>query len=71
MKISAVLEYITRLLLIATVIFMMTGCGGNRSASVGVGLHGGTAGWGSSFSVGISNHHYRSPHSYRRRPRGP
>ena len=31
----------------------------NANVSYGVGYHTGSYGWGSSFSVGVSNHHYR------------
>ena len=37
---------------------VLSGCN-NANVNYGVGMHGGSGGWGSSFSVGISNHHYR------------
>ena len=43
------------------------GCGGSSNVSYGVGYHTGTYGWGSSFSVGITNHHYRGHPRYRYR----
>lgn len=43
---------------------LAAGCD-NANVSYGVGISGGSYGWGSSFSVGISKHHYRG---YRRGP---
>ena len=44
----------------------LAGCD-NANVSYGVGFHTGSYGWGNSFSVGISNHHYRNYPRYRYR----
>ena len=58
-----------RLALLAAV-GLAAACAGcdNANVSYGVGFHTGSYGWGSSFSVGISNHHYRNYPGYRRGP---
>ena len=43
----------------------------NANVSYGVGFHTGSYGWGNSFSVGISNHHYRGNPRTRPVRRGP
>ena len=52
------------LVLAASVV--IAGCD-NANVSYGVGFHTGSYGWGNSFSVGISNHHYRNYPRYRYR----
>ena len=43
---------------------LLAGCD-NANVSYGVGFHTGSYGWGNSFSVGITNHHYRRYPGYR------
>ncbi len=54
------------LAIVFTLVVSMTlaGCD-NANVSYGVGFHTGSYGWGNSFSVGISNHHYRNYPRYR------
>ena len=66
MKNLSVTKFLRGIALAGSLCLLLVGCGGNSSANYGVGLYGGSGGWGSSFSVGISNHHYRSPHRYGR-----
>ena len=49
------------LAIVFTLVVAMTfaGCD-NANVNYGVGFHTGSYGWGNSFSVGISNHHYRN-----------
>lgn len=45
-------------------LLLLAGCD-NANVSYGVGFHTGSYGWGNSFSVGISDHHYRNYRRYR------
>jgi|GEM_PF-2825997 len=55
------------LVLIMGLSALCAGCN-NANVSAGVGFHTGSYGWGNSFSVGISNHHYRNHPRARRGP---
>lgn len=55
---------------IAGLALTVSGCD-NANVSYGVGFHSSPYGWGNSFSVGISSHHYRGYPGYRYPRRGP
>ena len=59
-----------RLILVLGAAALSAGCD-NANVSYGVGFHTGSYGWGNSFSVGISNHHYRGYAGARPIRRGP
>ena len=66
---SICLLKIRRSLAVTSVLILLVSISGcdNANVSYGVGFHTGSYGWGNSFSVGISNHHYRG-RPYRRGP---
>ena len=58
-------------LLVATGAALLSAGCDNASVNYGVGYHTGSYGWGNSFSVGISSHHYRGYPRTRPVRRGP